>query len=131
MKLERGKYCWTMSPEQYVKSAVTNVEDDLARSGNRFPLKCVTLLSINYAPWLDDSPELIADGMQQYQELIGQIRWAVDIGRLGIMLEKFLLSSYLVIPRVGHLEQAFHIFGYFKAHPKSKLGFNPAHPSIN
>ena len=26
-KLESGKYCWTMSPEQYAKAAVTNVED--------------------------------------------------------------------------------------------------------
>ena len=26
MKLESGKYFWTMSPEQYVKAAVTNVE---------------------------------------------------------------------------------------------------------
>ena len=25
-KLESGNYCWTMSPEKYVKAAVTNVE---------------------------------------------------------------------------------------------------------
>ena len=35
------------------------------------------------------------------------------------------------MPRVGHLEQVFHIFGYLKAHPKRKLGFDPAHPAIN
>ena len=26
MKLDNGKYCWTMLPEQYLKAAVTNVE---------------------------------------------------------------------------------------------------------
>ena len=34
-------------------------------------------------------------------------------------------------PLVRHLEQAFHIFGYLKAHPKRKLGFDLAHPAIN
>jgi hypothetical protein len=42
-----------------------------------------------------------------------------------------LLSSYLAMPQVGHLEQAFHIFGYLKMHPKRKIGFDPSHPEIN
>ena len=33
--------------------------------------------------------------------------------------------------RFGHLDQAFYIFGYLKAHPKRKLGFDPAHPATN
>jgi hypothetical protein len=69
--------------------------------------------------------------VQRYQELIGQLRWAVEIGRVDILLETSLLSSYLAMPRAGHLEQAFHIFGYLKLHPKRKLGFDPAHPAIN
>ena len=35
------------------------------------------------------------------------------------------------MPRVVHLDKAFHIFGYLKAHTKRKMGFNPAHPAIN
>ena len=35
------------------------------------------------------------------------------------------------MPRVGHLDQTFHIFGYLKSHLKRKLGFDPAHPAIN
>ena len=71
------------------------------------------------------------DRVQKYQELIVQLRWTIEIGRLYILLETSLLLSYLDMPRVGHLKQAFHIFGYLKAHPKRKLGFNPAHPAIN
>ena len=71
------------------------------------------------------------DGIQRYQEIIGQLRWAVEIGRLDILLETSLLLSCLTIPLVGHLKQAFHIFGYFKAHTKRKLVFDPAHPAIN
>ena len=65
-KLESGKYCWTMSPEQYAKAAVTNVEEDLSRSGNIFPSKCVTSLLSNYATCMEDSMELMSDSMQRY-----------------------------------------------------------------
>ena len=87
-----------MSPAQYVKAAVTNVEKDLDRSGKRFPSKFITSLSRNYAPWLEVSPYLMADSVQLYQELIGQLRWAVDTVLLDIVLETLLLSSYLAMP---------------------------------
>ena len=104
MILESGKYCWTMLIEKYVKAVVTNFEEDIARSGKRLPLKCVTPLSRNFALWLEDYPELMADGMRQNQELIRQIRWAVDIGRLDILLETLMLLIYLAMPRVGHIK---------------------------
>ena len=130
MKLESGKYCWNVLPEQYVKVAVTNVEEDLARNGKRLPSKFVTLLSRNNAPWLEDSPDMMADVVERYQELIGQIRWAVVIVCLDLLLETFLLSRYLVMPQVRHLELEFRIFLYFKVHLKRKLGFDPSYPDI-
>ena len=63
MKLYSGKYCWSKSPEQYVKVAVTNVEEDLSRNGKILPSKCVTPLLINYAPWLEDFLELMVVGL--------------------------------------------------------------------
>jgi hypothetical protein len=128
MSLDNGRSCWSMSPEPYVRLAVANVEEDLAKSGRRLPAKCVTPFASKYAPWLETSAELKADGVQRYQELIGQLRWAVEIGRVDVLLDTSLLSSYLAMPRVGHLEQALHIFGYLKSHPKRKLGFDPSHP---
>jgi hypothetical protein len=73
MTLSDGKVCWTMPPEQYVKAAVNKVEEDLAKHGKRLPSKCVTPFSCNYAPWLEETPELKADGVQRFQELIGQL----------------------------------------------------------
>ena len=131
IKLESGNYFWTMSPEKYVKAAVANVEEDVTRIEKRLPSKCVMPLSSNYSPWLEDYLELMVDSIQQYQEIIGQIRWAIDIGRLDILLGKLLLLSYLAMNQVGHLKQAFHIFGYLNAHSKRKLGFDPTHPAIN
>jgi hypothetical protein len=81
--------------------------------------------------WLEEMPELKADGVQHFQEVIGQLWWAVEIGCVDILLETSLLSSYLAMPQVGHLKQAFHIFGYLKSHPKRKIGFDPSHPTTN
>jgi hypothetical protein len=131
MSLDKGKTCWTMAPEQYVKAAVTNAKEDLAKHGNRLLSKCSTPFSCNYAPWLEETPDLKAEGVQRFQELIGQLRWAFEIGPVDILLETLLLSSYLAMPRARHLEQAFHIFGYLKTHPKRKIGFDPSHPEIN
>ena len=63
MKLYSGKYCWSKSPEKYVKVAVTNVEEDLSRNGKILLSKCVTPLLINYAPWLEDFLELMVVGL--------------------------------------------------------------------
>ena len=43
------------------------------------------------------------DGVQRemIQELIGQLYWAVENGRLKILLEMLLLLSYLAMPRSG------------------------------
>ena len=131
MKLESGKYYCTMLPEQYVKAVVPGIQEDLTRSGNRLPPKCAKPLSENYATWQEDSPELMVDGVQQYQEIIIHLRWAIYIGRLDILLETFLLLIYMTMPRVRHLEKAFHVFGYLKAHPKRKLGFDPDYLAIN
>jgi hypothetical protein len=121
MTTPNGKSCWSMSPEQHVKAAVANVEEELARHGERLPPKCVTPFSSGHAPWLKETPELKADGVQRFQELIGQLRWAVEIGRVGIVLEMSLLSSHLAMPRAGHLEQAFHVFGCLKRTQRKRL----------
>ena len=62
-----------------------------------------------------------AQGVKIYQELIGILRWSVEIGRVDILLEVLLLSSHLALPIVGHLQAVYHIFGYLKQVPKRKL----------
>jgi hypothetical protein len=70
-------------------------------------------------------------GVKYYQELIGVLRWAVEIGRLDILLEVSLLSSHLALPRTGHLEQVYHIFGYLKQSPRRRLYMDPDYPAIH
>ena len=59
------------------------------------------------------------------------LRWMVELGRVDILLETSLMSAHLAFPRLGHLEQLIHMFGYLKAHPKRKLAFDAAHPNID
>ena len=42
-----------------------------------------------------------------------------------------MMSSYLVSPREGHLEQLFHIFAYLKKHNRSRLVFDDTHPDLS
>jgi len=60
-----------------------------------------------------------------FQSLIGILRWAIELGWIDIHIDVALLSSYLAEPRLGHLEQALHIFSYLKYHITSHLVFDP------
>ena len=126
-----GSDCWAMSADKYCAAAVDTVEDVLKKQGQKLPPYCKTPLVKGYQPELDTTPELKADGLQWYQELIGSLRWACEIGRVDILLETTLMASYSAIPRVGHLENVLHIFGYLKSHKKFRLCFDCSCPQFS
>ena len=66
-----GNEGWFMSSEKYVKSTIQNIEETLQKTGQWLQSKCKTPLAYRYHPELDVTPELKADGLQRYQELIG------------------------------------------------------------
>ena len=107
-----GIYLCTTSGENYVNTAVQNMEDALSSRGHRLHTKCYSPLSSSYRPELDTYPELKADGIIEYMEPIGVRIWAVELGRVDINLEVSLMSSYMAAPSVGHLQQLYHMFGY-------------------
>ena len=83
---ETNKECCAMSSDSYCKAAVANVEEALKKKCLRLPSKCITPLTNGYRPEMYVTPELKADGLQYYQELIRVLRWAVEIGRVYILL---------------------------------------------
>ena len=126
-----GKTGWYLSSEKYVRLAVENIKQILQKGGQKLPSKCKTPLSSSYRPELDTSPELKQSGLQRYQELIGVLRWAVELGRVDILLETSMMSTHLAFPWRRHLEQLYHMFGRLKANPKWKLYLNPQHPQVD
>jgi hypothetical protein len=71
------------------------------------------------------------DFMTFYQQLIGTLRWCVELGRIDIHLPVALMAQHMAAPRVGHLDQIFHMFGYLKSHERSKLVLDPAYPQVD
>ena len=126
-----GTECWAMSSDKYCESAVKNVDEALNLKGLKLPSKCYIPISSGYKPELDATAELKADGVQWYQELIGMLRWAVEIGRVDILYETAIMSRHMALPRQGHLEQVLHIFGYLKCHKKMRIAFDPDHPQLD
>ena len=131
MDNEQGDSCWTMSSDKYCKAFTKNVEEHLATRGLRLPSKCKTPFSSGYKPEMDCTGELKADGIQWFQEIIGSLHWAIELGQVDILLETSLLSHFLALPREGHLEQALHIVGYLKCHKKQHLLFDASYPRVN
>jgi hypothetical protein len=61
----------------------------------------------------------------RYRQLIGIIRWAIELGRVDILYEVSIMSQYQAAPRIGHLEGLYHIFGHLKIRIKQKIVFDP------
>ena len=116
-----GEEGWYMSAEKYVRYAVKNVEQNLAKSNQRLPTCCKTPMMSGYCPETDTLPKIKAEGVTWYQEMFGVIRCAVVLGRVDILLKTALMSTYLSLDHRGHIEQLFQVFGYLNTNPKRKL----------
>jgi hypothetical protein len=120
-----------MTSRDYVKAAIENVENQLRIRHDKLPTGAVTPIAQNYVPEQDVTEELNSDDITTFQELIGILRWAIEIGRVDILTEVSMLSSYQASPRQGHLEQLYHIFAYLKKKPKLTLYFDPSIPNTD
>ena len=107
-----------------------NVENHLAKSGQRLKPKATGPLPRDYRLEIDVSDELGAEDASHYQSLIGILRWMVELGHVDICTEVSMMSSHLALPRKGHLEALMHLFAYLKAHHNSEMVFDPSEPDL-
>ena len=78
------------------------------------------------------SEELGPDLASHFMQLIGILRWAVELGWIDIFFEVSSLSQYQACLRLGHLEAAYHIFAYLKNHPdRGWIAYDPKAHMIN
>ena len=125
-----GRKMWAMSCTDYIKTAVQIAEKGAQKRGLNLPNRVDTPMMSNYYPELDGTPELDSMDITFFQELIGMLRWSIEIGRVDVYTEVSLLSAYQASPRQGHLHQLLRIFGYLKRKPKITLYFNPEIPIL-
>jgi hypothetical protein len=131
--LPNGVVAWSMSASKYVQSAVQNVQEYLAAlPGDQKLLKKAPGPFVGGCkPEIDESPELDPIRANFYQSQIGILRWYVELGRIDIITEVSMLSTYLFLTREVHLEAVFHVFAYLGLHHNARVVFDPTYPSVD
>ena len=129
-----GKEYCIMSSKQYVKNGIKTFEqvfnDDrrklrVTKKSGKQPLPS------SYRPELEQSDELCTERMLRYLQLIGILRWEVEIRQIDIFCEVAIMLQYSESPRIGHLEGLYHILGYLKKHEMCRVLFYPKYPEVN
>jgi len=133
VQLNNGVYAWGMSSSKYVQEAVRNTEAYLQQhfGGRKLPKRATAPWPTDYSAELDVSPELTPKQASYYQSQIGILHWMVELGRVDIIVEVSMLASHMALPREGHLDAIFHIFGYLKNKHNARMVFDPTYPTID
>ena len=127
-----GVKCWTVTSVDYIKAAVQTIKEALSKQKKwRLPTRANTPMMASFVPELDSSNELGAEDLQFYQEMIGMLRWATELGRVDILIEVSLLSQYQASAREGHMREALRIFAFLDKHPKLTLYMDPQEPNMD
>ena len=68
----------------------------------------------------------------RYLQLVGILRWAIEIRRIDIFHETSLMFQYQANPWIGRLEVLYHIFAYLKSHMKmGRIGYDPMGTNVD
>ena len=125
-KLHNGSDIWITGANSYLKEAIKVFSGVMKKSGMKVYGSAKTPFSNQtYRPELDLSPFCSDEQIHLYQQLIGMLRWLIELGRVDIQLETTKLSSFLAGPQIGHLYQALHIFKYLENHDNSWIPLDP------
>jgi len=134
VQLPDGRSQWAMSSKTYVKNSVKVVENLLVEDGTGLHLKTTARSPFpsGYRPELDVTKELDETMASRFMQLIGILRWAIELGRIDIYTEVSQLSQHQALPREGHLEVAYHIFAYLKKNENGgRIVFDSKEPQVD
>jgi len=80
--------------------------------GSKPKQNITSLLKKGDHPELNMSDKLDADGIKNYQLLIGTLQWSVSLRRIDITTAVMMMTGFRVAPRKGHLKQVQCIVTY-------------------
>ena len=120
-----GILCY--APKRYVEKMVGSYKEMFGVN----PREETSPLVKGDHPELDNSEELGAEGIKQYQSMIGALQWAVSLGRLDITTAVMTMSGYRVAPRQGHLDRCKRIYGYLSKMRHSQIRINTGEPDFS
>jgi hypothetical protein len=133
--MPNGMVAWGMSSSKYVQAAVQNVQEYLKKNGDRkfkkFKKKASAFFEVTYRVEIDESPVLGPEMANYFQSQIGILRCCVELGRIDIITEVSMLSTFLCMPREGHLDAVYNLFAYMSLHHNARVVFDPTYPDID
>ena len=91
-----------MAPKKCIERMIKTYE---LTFGQKPTMNVHSPLEKNDHPELEDSESLDRKGIEQYQSLIGQLQWAISIGRFDISTAVATMSGFRAAPRRGHQSQ--------------------------
>jgi hypothetical protein len=104
---KEGVLCF--APRKHIDKLVVSYERMFGLKPNT--TKITSPLVKGDHPEIDESVFLDEKGMQQHQSLIGQLQWAMSLGRFDISVAIMTMSSFRPAPREGHLDRVKRICG--------------------
>ena len=69
-------------------------------------------LDKNDHPELDNSELYHEEQISKYMCMIGQLQWAITLGRYDILVHVMSLSRFRLAPKIGHLERMKRLYGH-------------------
>ena len=67
-------------------------------------------LEKNDHPDLDNSELCHEEQITNYMSMIGQVQWAITLGRYDILAQVMSMSRFRVAPKIGHLERMKRLY---------------------
>ena len=80
-------------------------------------------LDKNDHPELDISDLASYDLITKFMCMVGQLKWAVTLGRYDILAHVMSMSRFRLAPKVGHIERMKRIYGYLSKNKHYTLRF--------
>ena len=122
-----SQYTWAIGSREYLIESLRIVKQRIEPLNLKLKSKVTSALPSGYKPELDASDYLDDDNTVLYMQLIGILRWLVELGRIDICAEVSMMSSYNCMPRVTHLYAVLNIFSYLQANLDWKIVMDSAY----
>ena len=132
--MDNDVWCWSISRSKYVQEAMRNFQNYLKENlSDEYELiaNAPNPFLLGYVPCVDVSQLLSPDEASYFQTITGVMRLMVELGRIDIAVKVSQLSSFLAMPRQGHLVNALHIMSYLKIKHNSRLVLDTSYPGID
>jgi hypothetical protein len=122
LKQDPDRPKWFISSDKYIKEAIRNVQNWLTENSQKgLKSRAPLVFPSGYKAELDATEYCDETLSHYYQQQIGVLRWAVELGRINICTEVSILASYTAAPRIGYFNAMLHIFAFLHHHPRCKL----------